>query len=102
MHVNELSKCIKTWSGHIKSLNLSNNKITDEGLVHIVKALCESSIERVNLAGNKITEKNIDTIVGSLKTHKLLRQLDLQNNGLTSRVAKNKLKNALPSIEVLV
>ena len=42
MHVNELAKCIKCNSGHIKSLNLSKNRITDEGINHIIKALCES------------------------------------------------------------
>lgn len=45
MHVNDLAKCIKSCSGHIKSLNLSKNKLSDEGIGHIMKALCESSIE---------------------------------------------------------
>ena len=102
MHSNEISKCIKMHSGHIKSLNLSKNRLADEGLVQIVKALCESSLESVNLSGNKITEKNIDSIVGTLKTNKTLKFLDLSNNGIISRVVKNKLKNALPSIEVLM
>jgi hypothetical protein len=73
MHANELTKCIKNHSGHIKTLNLSKNRIGDDGLVHIIKALCESTIERVNLSDNKITEKNIDAVVGSLKTHKILK-----------------------------
>lgn len=102
MHSNEIAKCIKMNSGHVKVLNLSKNRLADDGLVLIVKALCESSIENVNLSGNKITEKNIDTIVGTLKTNKTLKVLDLSNNGIGSRVVKNKLKNALPSIEVLV
>ena len=68
----------------------------------IAKALCESPIESVNLSGNKITEKYIDAVVGTLKTNKNLRNLDLQNNAIASRVVKNKLKNALPSMEVLV
>ena len=102
MHSNEIAKCIKMHSGHVKSLNLSKNRLSDDGLVMIVKALCESSIEQVNLSGNKITEKNIDSVVGTLKTNKTLRFLDLSNNGIGSRVVKNKLKNALPSIEVLM
>ena len=102
MHANELVKCIKMHSGPIKSLNLSKNRISDDGLVHIAKALCESSIESVNLSGNKISEKSIDSVVGSLKTHKALKVLDLQNNAITSRVVKNKLKNALPQIDVLI
>lgn len=102
MHSNDLAKCIKMHSGHVKNLNLSKNRLGDDGLLHIIKALCESSIESVNLSGNKITEKNIDSIVGTLKTNKTLKFLDLSNNGIGSRVVKNKLKNALPSIEVLM
>jgi Ran GTPase-activating protein (RanGAP) involved in mRNA processing and transport len=83
-------------------LNLSKNRISDEGFVHIVKALCDSGIEVLDMSSNKITEKCIESVVGSLKTHKVLKQLDLQDNGLSGRVVKNKLKNALPSIEVLV
>ena len=45
---------------------------------------------------NKITEKCVEAIVGSLKTNKTLKILDLQNNGIGSRLMKNKLKNALP------
>lgn len=102
MHANELARCIKNCSGHIKFLDLSKNKISDDSLLHIVKALCESSIERVSFADNKITEKCIDTVVGSLKTNKTLKQLNLQNNKIEGRVVKNKLKNALTSMEVLI
>jgi Ran GTPase-activating protein (RanGAP) involved in mRNA processing and transport len=77
MHSNELAKCIKTCSGHIKTLNISKNKLSDEGIGHIIKALCECQIENVNLQGNKLTDKSVDQIVGSLKTHKHLKTLDL-------------------------
>jgi len=45
MHSNEIAKCIKMFSGPIRSLNLSKNRISDEGIGHIIKALCESHIE---------------------------------------------------------
>lgn len=77
MHSNELSKAIKAHSNHIKVLNLSKNKISDDGIVLIVKALAESQIEVLNLFGNKISDKSVDTIVGCLKTNKTLKQLDL-------------------------
>jgi Ran GTPase-activating protein (RanGAP) involved in mRNA processing and transport len=77
MHTNEIAKAIKLSSHHIRVLNLSKNRITDDGFVPIVKALCESGIEQMNLSGNKISEKCIDTIVGSLKTNKTLKVLDL-------------------------
>ena len=48
MHANELAKCIRTSSRHIKTLNLAKNRIGDDGVVHIIKALCESQIEKVN------------------------------------------------------
>ena len=95
MHVNDLAKCIKTLSGHIKSLDLSKNKIGDEGIPLIMKALCESHIESVNISANKLTERCVEVIVGILKTNKTLKILDLQSNGIGSRLMKNKLKNAL-------
>ena len=73
MHSNDLAKCIKMFSGPIKGLDLSKNRIGDDGFLHLVKALCESSIESVNFSSNKITEKNIDAAVGSLKTCKTLK-----------------------------
>lgn len=96
MHSNELAKCIKTLSGPVKLLNLSRNRIQDDGVVHIIRALCDSSIECVTLESNKFTEKCVESIVGSLKTNKTLKVLDLSNNGIGSRLMKNKLKNALP------
>lgn len=56
----------------------------------------------LNLQGNKISEKAVDAIVGCLKTNKALKVLDLSNNGIGSRLMKNKLKNALPHTEVLL
>ena len=73
MHANDLAKCIKTHSSLVKSLNLSKNRISDEGFVHIIKAICESGIEVLDLSHNKITEKCIESVVGSLKTHKILK-----------------------------
>jgi hypothetical protein len=77
MHSNDLAKCIKTTSNHIKSLNLSKNRISDEGIPAIIKALCESQIEVVNLSANKISEKCVDNIIGTLKTNKYIKTLDL-------------------------
>jgi Ran GTPase-activating protein (RanGAP) involved in mRNA processing and transport len=102
MHVNEICKCIKSNSGHIRILNMSKNKLGDEGIGHVMKALCESQIEQVNLQSNKLTEKSVELIVGVLKTNKSLKSLDLQGNAITSRLMKNKLKNGLTQMEVLV
>ncbi len=95
MHVNEICKCIKT-SPHVRVLNLSKNKLSDEGITHLMKALCESQVEQANLQANKLTEKCVEGIVGVLKTNKSLKTLDLQGNAISSRLMKNKLKNGLP------
>lgn len=73
MHSNDLAKCIKGFSSNIRLLNLSKNRISDEGILHIIKALCESQIEIVNLQANKLTEKCVEGIVGCLKTNKTIR-----------------------------
>jgi len=96
MHATELAKCIRTMSGHIRSLILAKNRISDEGVPVIVKALCESQIESVSLQANKLSDKCVEAVVGSLKTNKSIKCLDLSNNGIQSRLMKNKLKNALP------
>jgi Ran GTPase-activating protein (RanGAP) involved in mRNA processing and transport len=77
MHSTELSKYIRMSGGYLRVLNLSKNRITDEGMNLLVKAFCESSLEAVDLSSNKITEKCIDAIVGTLKTNKTLKLLDL-------------------------
>lgn len=76
--------------------------MTDEGVLHILKAIAMSTVEVLNLANNKISEKCAENISYTLKTSKSLRQLDLQGNGFTSRLMKNKLKNSLTQIEVLL
>jgi hypothetical protein len=100
MHSNDLHKNIK--SHPLKQLILANNKLTDEGAIHVLKAVALSQLESLSLANNKISEKCTENIVYTLKTSKALKHLDLTGNGITSRLMKNKLKNALPSIEVLV
>lgn len=102
MHSNDLAKCIRTLSGGVRTLNLSKNRISDEGIIHIIKALCDSQIENVNLQVNKISEKSVEGIVGCLKTNKTLKVLDLSNNGIVSRLMKNKLKNALTQMEIII
>jgi Ran GTPase-activating protein (RanGAP) involved in mRNA processing and transport len=95
MHSNDLAKCIRTLGGGLKTLNLAKNRLGDEGLQLVVKALCESQVEAVSLEGNKITERSVEMVVGALKTNKTLKLLDLSGNGIQSRLMKNKLKNGL-------
>jgi len=96
--INEIINGIKTTEG-LKSVDLSGNKITDEGIADLAKAVCESNVEELDLANNKLTEKCVDTLVAILKTKKTLKVLNLEGNGITNRVAKNKLLNTLFWVE---
>ena len=100
MHAVELCKCLRSNSSHLRGLSLARNRFTDDGINQIIRALCDTQMESVDLQGNKITEKAVEGIVGCLKTCKTLKNLDLSNNGIGSRLMKNKLKNALPHIEI--
>lgn len=102
MHSSELAKCIKSSAGQVKFLDLSKNKIGDEGINLIMKALCESRVEAINLSENKLTEKCVETLVGILKNNKFLKLIDLSGNAITSRPMKNKLKNSLTQMEVMI
>lgn len=68
LNAKELGTSIKSYP--VKSLDLSGNALTDEGLKIICRALCESGIEKVNLSKNKIGEKHIDQVIQLLKTSK--------------------------------
>jgi Ran GTPase-activating protein (RanGAP) involved in mRNA processing and transport len=102
MHAGDIAKCLRSHSMHLRVLSLAKNRLTDEGVGQVVRAICDTQIESLDLSGNKISEKSVDGIVGCLKTNKCLKLLDLSGNGIGSRLMKNKLKNALPHIEVVL
>ncbi len=56
MHTNNIASLIKSHGTKIKSLDLSGNKISDEGIMALIKALCDSQIEIVSFAKNKLTD----------------------------------------------
>ena len=74
-------------------MDLSNNKITDNGIVNICKAVNETQIERLVISSNKLTEKCTETIPGILMRNKFLKTLMMQDNSINNRVAKNKFIN---------
>ena len=83
-------------------MDLSNNKITDNGIVNLCKALSETQIERFVVSGNKLTDKCTVGITGILMRNKHLKTLMMQDNNIESRIAKNKLINSLPKIDVVI
>lgn len=68
----------------------------------VIKALCDSNIEVVSFARNKLTDASSEQIAQTLKSSKHLKYLDLSDNQIVSRVSKNKLKNSLKKIDVIV
>jgi len=71
----------------IKAINLSGNKITDNGANYIAEALKSdnSKLEQLNLSGNSITDNGLIPIGEALKTGKVktLKKLDMSGNKIT-------------------
>lgn len=93
-HANEIAKCLKA-NPLVRVLDLSSNKITDDGCQGIAKAICGTEIQTLSFANNKITEKCCEPLAGVLKTNKNLKHLDLSGNNISNRVMQNKIKNSL-------
>lgn len=98
-HINELAKTLKS-NPLVRYIDLSSNKITDDGVQHLAKAICETQVESLNLASNKLTEKCTEPLAAILRTNKNLKVLDLQNNNINNRVFRNKIRNSLTWMEV--
>jgi len=86
----------------VQNLDLSGNKLGDAGFVSLCKALSETQVERCVVSANKLTEKSLEQVTGVLKANKSLKTLVLTENKIESTTAKNKFKNALPKIDVVV
>lgn len=100
--INEISKNIQKTQW-LKELNLSGNKITDKGLDNLAKSISSSNIQMdmLNLSNNKLTDKSMEPVAGVLRLAKGLRGIDLRGNGITNRVARNKLKNTLNWMNII-
>ena len=51
-----------------KKLSLGRNKITDEGVKHLVQSLGESNSTHLNLSCNKITDDGVTQLASFLST----------------------------------
>jgi hypothetical protein len=49
MHAADLAKCLKSHSGHVKTLSLARNRLTDEGVGQVIRAVCDTQIEQLDL-----------------------------------------------------
>ncbi len=77
---------------NIKNINLSENKITNEGVQNIVTLLINKDIVKLFLCANKITFKNggAEVLISALH-NTAIRLLDLRNN--ISTIGRNNIQN---------
>ena len=82
IHINQITQLIRQHKGdkNLKALDLSSNRITDEGFISLCKSVCDSNIQSFNVADNKLAEKCAEAVVHALKTSKCLKVLDLSGN----------------------
>ena len=99
--INEINRNLNIC-GYMHEIDLSGNKITDSGVQHLAKAIVTSQVESLNLSNNKISEKCIEPLAAILRLAKGLKKLNLEGNGITNRVSKNKLKNSLTWMQILI
>jgi len=71
LNVKELAQAMKLYP--VKSLDLTGNLITDDGLKFLIKPIKEAGLEKINLAKNKVGEKLIDSIISNLKLCKCMK-----------------------------
>ena len=45
MHSAEIAKCLKNHAHHLRALSLARNRLTDEGIGQVVRAVCDTQIE---------------------------------------------------------
>ena len=49
MHSAEIAKCLKNHGHHLRTLNLARNRLTDEGIGQVVRAVCDTQIESLDI-----------------------------------------------------
>lgn len=64
----------------IKSINISNNKITSHGFRILLKGLQTIPFEQINLDNNMIDEKGLDFIISIKKHNPNLKLVTMKNN----------------------
>lgn len=75
----------------MKSLKLLKNKITNDGIPHLLKALAENgSLISLNLAQNLLSDKVLELFAGFFQAGSGIKLLCLNQNNINVRNAKNK------------
>lgn len=81
---------IKT-NQNMKSLKLLKNKITNDGVAVLLKALSENtSLISLNLSQNMLNDKVLDIFTSYFQTNHHIKLLCLNQNNINVRNAKSK------------
>ncbi len=66
---------------HLKKLNLANNQLGDEGVIQVAEMLCDNeTLHELNLENNQITQRGTEALAIAITLNKTLRSLNLKNN----------------------
>lgn len=86
----------------VDNLDLSNNRISDNGFIELAKALNETKVMRLDISSNKITDKCTIQASGVLMRNKNLKELNMQDNQITNEISKKKFINTLKKIDISI
>lgn len=79
-------------SKNVKSLKLLKNKITNDGVIILLKALSENnSLISLNLSQNSLSDKVLDIFSNFFQNSHSIKLLCLNQNNINVRNAKNKM-----------
>ena len=69
----------------LKSIKLSKNKISDEGLSYLCYVLLESSITVLDLSNNLISQEGLPFLLKLIRTNKKIRSVNLKRNDFSQK-----------------
>ena len=77
--ISSISECL--INSTLCKLNLSDNKITDEGAKKLAKGIqVNVTLQKLNLSGNKITDKGAMRLAEAIQVSKTLQELNISKN----------------------
>ena len=101
-----LAKSISNTKRQITSIELPDNKITDNGVIMLVESLQEQNkqnfIRKVNLKNNFFKDKGVSVLATFLKNAHFLRKLDLTDNPIGIQGIRSLLDLAKANISLLI
>mmetsp|Transcript_14252 Transcript_14252/g.12568 ORF Transcript_14252/g.12568 Transcript_14252/m.12568 type:complete len:155 (+) Transcript_14252:349-813(+) len=75
----------------LTSLNLSQNKITTKGAIHIFESLRSehTKLKSLDVSSNNIESKAIESLVKTIEVNTVLQKLNLHNNMICEKVGRS-------------